>query len=200
MTDVITTVTVSNGELGSYRPTAFNKPVPRLRDRKLKNCRSRPPSAQGDARLPQHPVTPWFVSGVRNTASGSETAAQRGLLKGYLRSPVPGTGIQRGGRITADVFGNVVNDPHASLTGKYITCRLVEPGQCFPDSDCSSLIGALPAYTRMSPTEQPPIGSAIGGRRPAQEGNDTCAACARSEARSAERMYPAVMARSRLAV
>jgi hypothetical protein len=64
-TDVITTVTVSNGsELGSYRPTAFNKPMPRLRDRKLKHCRSSPPSAQGDAPLPQHSVTPGFRKAV----------------------------------------------------------------------------------------------------------------------------------------
>jgi hypothetical protein len=68
MTDVITTVTVSNGELGSYRPTAFNKPMPRLRDRKLKNCRSRPPSAQGDARLDEQSVNPCLVPGTQKPA------------------------------------------------------------------------------------------------------------------------------------
>src|SRR5664280_221864 len=109
------------------------------------------------------PRTPCLVNGVRNTASGSETAAQRCLLKGCLRWPVPGTGIQRGGQFTAEVLGNVVDDPRASRTEEYITCRLVEPGQCCPDGDCPSPFGAFPAIARMSPTEPSLTESVIGG-------------------------------------
>jgi hypothetical protein len=67
---------ITDPHSGDRLPTTFSKPMSGDVGRGTRRGRSTTTLGQGDARLPQHSVTPCLVSGVRNKASGRETAAQ----------------------------------------------------------------------------------------------------------------------------